>query len=122
MQNKEELKKQVIILTVILLLVIVMAVILNTNKKTNIRTIDNASTIVDNENFVPDVNEDLKNLKGLIQEETKTENKTEDKTNKNKTKSQEKTLTEPVNTGKKETITTQSGEQINYEEIIYGDN
>ena len=67
MNNKEELKKQVIILSFILILVIIVAIILNFGKDKNI--INNITT--DNSITTEDTNDTiLNNLKGLLEEPT----------------------------------------------------
>lgn len=71
MNNKEELKKQVIILSFILILVIIVAIILNFGKDKNI--INNITT--DNSITTEDTNINsndtiLNNLKGLQEEPT----------------------------------------------------
>lgn len=71
MNNKEELKKQVIILSFILILVIIVAIILNFGKDKNI--INNITT--DNSITTEDTNINsndtiLNNLKGLLEEPT----------------------------------------------------
>ena len=71
MNNKGELKKQVIILSFILILVIIVAIILNFGKDKNI--INNITT--DNSITTEDTNINskdtiLNNLKGLLEEST----------------------------------------------------
>ncbi len=69
MNNKDELKKQVIILSLVLILVIVLAIILNTGKSKNIDT-----NIVNNNEINSIMQEKteeekmIENLKGLLQE------------------------------------------------------
>jgi len=70
MNNKEELKKQVIILSFILILVIIVAIILNFGKDKNIInniTTDNSTTEDTNINSNDTI---LNNLKGLLEEPT----------------------------------------------------
>ncbi len=98
MENKEELKKQVIVLGIILLIVIVIAIILNINKnsKYNIKGTNNNEAITNSS--VETKDEMMKNLKGLIEEETgETELKTDNA----------------------ETTTTSSNEMIKYQETEY---
>ena len=66
MNNKEELKKQVIILSFILILVIIVAIILNFGKDKNI--INNSITTEDTNINSNDTI--LNNLKGLLEEPT----------------------------------------------------
>lgn len=72
MNNKDELKKQVIILSIVLILVIVLAIILNTGKGKNISTnIVNNNESNSGNSIVQEKTEEekmLENLKGLLQE------------------------------------------------------
>lgn len=88
MNNKEELKKQLILLSFILVIAIIVAILLNSGKsKHYINEVSNTnSNIIQNEKT--DEKKLLENLKGLLEE-------TED----------EKYIEEPVE-GTKETITT----------------
>ncbi len=97
MNNKTELKKQLIVLSLILVLVIIIAIIVNTNKLQN-----NTSNIVNNQNnnVVQDNRTEeqkiLDNLKGLLEEPEEKENYIQDETQ-----------------GTKEMkVTTQSGETV----------
>ena len=97
MNNKAELKKQLIVLSLILVLVIIMAIIVNTNKVKN-----NTSNIVNsqNSNVVQDNKTEeqklLDNLKGLLEEPENEEEYIQDETQ-----------------GTKEMeVTTQSGETV----------
>lgn len=97
MNNKAELKKQLIVLSLILVLVIIMAIIVNTNKVQN-----NTSNIVNsqNSNVVQDNKTEeqkmLDNLKELLEEPEKEEEYIQDETQ-----------------GTKEMeVTTQSGETV----------
>lgn len=76
MQEKEELKKQVIILGIILAIVIVLAVVLNINNR---NTISNTAS---NNNYSESISEDknkqttdemINNLKGLIEQQSEEE-------------------------------------------------
>lgn len=72
MNNKDELKKQVIILSIVLILVIVLAIILNTGKSKNIDTnIVNNNEINSSNSIMQEKTEEekmIENLKGLLQE------------------------------------------------------
>ena len=71
MDNKEELKKQVIILSLILLFVIIIAIFLNTrdfkNNNSNINVQNNTESITNEDNLKQE--DKIKaNLKGLLEE------------------------------------------------------
>ena len=74
MNNKEELKKQVIILSLMLLFVIIIAIFLNTrdfkNNKSNINVQNNMESITNGTNEENLTQEDKikANLKGLLEE------------------------------------------------------
>lgn len=70
MNNKSELRKQLIVLSLILLLVIIIAIILNTNKAqenptSNIENIQNNNVVQDKKIEEQKI---LNNLKGLLEE------------------------------------------------------
>ncbi|MDO5555148.1 MAG: hypothetical protein Q4G09_00395 [Clostridia bacterium] len=109
MQNKEELKKQVIILGIILIISIVLAVILNMNKNNNFNNRPQNKII--NNSTVETKNEMINNLKGLIEQSSEREIKSEEQTIKNTTI-----------TGTQQKIETNSNEVIQYEETWHGDN
>ena len=113
MQSKDELKKQVVILTLILIFVIGIAIVLNMNNKTKKEL--NTTIVTNNVTVEQNKNEDMKNLKGLIEENT-------EETGEQDKKTKESSIKNTINTGKSETITTNSNQQINYEEIWHGDN
>lgn len=99
MQEKEELKKQVIILGVILAIVIVVAVVLNINKSNNINSkTTNIKGETSQNTIVQTKDEMLNNLKGLIEQQP-----------------QEETL----DTSGAKTENTTSGETIQYLEMEY---
>ncbi|MCI9016171.1 MAG: hypothetical protein HFJ53_03260 [Clostridia bacterium] len=109
MKSKEELIKQVVILVIALFVVIVMAICLNMgkgkkdDKEITVRNSQN-TTIEENKNEMID------NLKGLL--EAPTQNEFEDSG----------TIKQPIETGVKHELRTNSNEVIRYEEIWNGDN
>ena len=109
MKSKEELIKQVVILVIALFVVIVMAICLNMgkgkkdDKEITVRNSQN-TTIEENKNEMID------NLKGLL--EAPTQNEFEDSG----------TINQPIETGVKHELRTNSNEVIRYEEIWNGDN
>lgn len=109
MKSKEELIKQVVILAIALVVVIVMAICLNMgkgkkdNKEITIKNSQN-TTVEENNNEMMD------NLKGLL--ETPTKDEFQDSG----------TIKQPIQTGIKQELRTNSNEVIQYEEIWNGDN
>ena len=99
MQEKEELKKQVIILGIILAIVIVVAVVLNINKENNVnsKTTSMKNEITQN-TTIQTKEEMMKNLKGLIEQQPKEET---------------------LDTSNAKTENTTSGETIQYLETEY---
>lgn len=110
MKSKEELIKQVVILAIALVVVIVMAIFLNMGKGKN----DNKEiTVKNSQNSTVEEknkNEMMDNLKGLL--ETSTQNEFENSG----------TIKQPIETGIKQELKTNSNEVIQYEEIWNGDN
>lgn len=109
MKSKEELIKQVVILAIALLVVIVMAICLNMGKG---KKEDKEITVKNSQNTTieENKNEMLDNLKGLL--ETPTQNEFEDSG----------TIKQPIETGVKQELRTNSNEVIQYQEIWNGDN
>ena len=71
MNNKGELKKQVIILSFILILVIIVAIILNFGKDKNmINNITTDNSITTEDTNINSKDTILNNLKGLLEEST----------------------------------------------------
>ena len=96
MQEKEELKKQVIILGIVLVLAIIVAIILNTNGKKNINNqeINQQTEVTQNQvNTTNNQEEIINNLKGLIEQTTEEES---------------------LDTSESKNVTTSSGETIQY--------
>ena len=96
MQEKEELKKQVIILGIVLVLAIIVAIILNTNGKKNIdnQEINQQTEVTQNQvNTTNNQEEIINNLKGLIEQTTEEES---------------------LDTSESKNVTTSSGETIQY--------
>lgn len=110
MKSKEELIKQVVILAIALVVVIVMAICLNMgkvkkdDKEITVKNSQNTTTVEKNKN------EMMNNLKGLL--ETPTQNEFEDSG----------TIKQPIETGVKQELRTNSNEVIQYQEIWNGDN
>lgn len=99
MQEKEELKKQVIILGIILAIVIVIAVVLNINKENNIKNKTTSIKSETSQNTTIQTKEEMmNNLKGLIEQQQKEET---------------------LNTSNAKTESTPSGEAIKYLETEY---
>lgn len=109
MKSKEELIKQVVILVIALLVVIVMAICLNMGKG---KKEDKEITVKNSQNTTieENKNEMMDNLKGLL--ETPTQNEFEDSG----------TIKQPIETGVKQELRTNSNEVIQYQEIWNGDN
>lgn len=109
MKSKEELIKQVVILAIALLVVIVMAICLNMGKG---KKEDKEITVKNSQNTTieENKNEMMDNLKGLL--ETPTQNEFEDSG----------TIKQPIETGVKQELRTNSNEVIQYQEIWNGDN
>ena len=114
MKSKEELIKQVVILSVILVVVIIIAVVLNASSKNKYEIPEDVTKKVEQNtietNNKTDVDEMIKNLKGLI--DTSNQNQYEDSG----------TIKEPIKTGVKGELKTENNETIQYEEIWNGDN
>lgn len=91
MDNKEELKKQLLVLSIILILVIIFAVLIN-KEDTN----HNKSEIKNNQEIVTEDEKILDNLKGLLEN---------DETN-------EEYIQEEIEGENEKTITTNSGEIV----------
>ncbi len=91
MNNKEELKKQVIILSLMLLFVIIIAIFLNTrdfkNNNSNINVQNNMESITNGTNEENLTQEDKikENLKGLLEESDKNDDLQEEMKDKNET-------------------------------------
>ena len=91
MNNKEELKKQVIILSLMLLFVIIIAIFLNTrdfkNNNSNINVQNNMESITNGTNEENPTQEDKikENLKGLLEESDKNDDLQEEMKDKNET-------------------------------------
>ncbi len=109
MKSKEELIKQVVILAIALLVVIVVAICLNMGKG---KKEDKEITVKNSQNTTieENKNEMMDNLKGLL--ETPTQNEFEDSG----------TIKQPIETGVKQELRTNSNEVIQYQEIWNGDN
>ena len=97
MNNKEELKKQVIVLSIILVLVIIVAVFLNTrnNKGTIIKNTKNPK-IETTQNEINSEQKIMDNLKGLLEEP----------------EDEEEQVRKELQNKKENVIVTQNGEQI----------
>lgn len=79
MNNKEDLKKQLIILSLILILVVIIAIILNVRKNENVSDINQTTNnvIEENESEEQDI---LDNLNGLLEETEDDEEYIQDET------------------------------------------
>ena len=101
MNNKEELKKQVIILSLMLLFVIIIAIFLNTrdfkNNNSNINVQNNMESITNgtNEDNLKQEDKIKANLKGLLEESDKDDY-----------------LQEEINNKRETVVTTENGETI----------
>lgn len=91
MDNKEELKKQLVMLSIILILVIIFAVLINKEDANY-----NKSEIKNNQEIVTEDEKILDNLKGLLEN---------DETN-------EEYIQEEIEGENEKTITTNSGETV----------
>ena len=91
MDNKEELKKQLLMLSIILILVIIFAVLINKEDANH-----NKSEIKNNQEIVTEDEKILDNLKGLLEN---------DETN-------EEYIQEEIEGENEKTITTNSGETV----------
>ncbi|MBE5806680.1 MAG: hypothetical protein E7313_08275 [Clostridiales bacterium] len=91
MDNKEELKKQLLMLSIILIIVIIFAVLINKEDGKN-----NKSEIKNNQEIVTEDEKILDNLKGLLKT---------DETN-------EEYIQEEIEGENEKTITTNSGETV----------
>lgn len=114
MKSKEELIKQVIILSIALVVVIVIAVVLNISSKNKYEVSENVTKKIEENtienNNKTDVDEMIKNLKGLI--DTSNQDQFEDSG----------TIKQPIKTGVNGELKTENNETIRYEEIWNGDN
>lgn len=112
MQDKEELKKQVLMLAIILVVVIIFAIILNANKTNNIYTTNKKQDgVTTNNSTVETQDEIMNNLKGLIES---SDNKEDEQ--------KEQTIKDTISTGVSEEIQVNSSQTVKYEETWYGDN
>jgi len=91
MDNKEELKKQLLMLSIILIIVIIFAVLINKEDAKN-----NKSEIKNNQEIITEDEKILDNLKGLLKT---------DETN-------EEYIQEEIEGENEKTITTNSGETV----------